>query len=58
MRNTPRTGFIASRAKKAGYEAFTGVVVLLWFLPFYNERRLIRLVRELETDSASNEPNE
>ena len=28
------------------------VVVLLWFVPFRNERRLIRMVRQLESESA------
>lgn len=30
---------------------FAFVVVLLWFVMFYNERRLIRLVRKLEASS-------
>lgn len=30
---------------------FAIAVVLLWFVSFYNERRLIRLVRKLEADS-------
>jgi hypothetical protein len=32
----------------AAFIVFMLVVVLLWFIPFYNERRLIRLVRKLE----------
>lgn len=36
---------------------FTFVVILLWFVAFYNERRLIRLVRRLEADIKSGEMN-
>ena len=36
---------------------FAFVVVLLWFVSFNNERRLIRLVRKLEADSESSETN-
>lgn len=33
---------------------FAFVVVLFWFIVFYNERRLIRLVRKLEAGSEEN----
>jgi hypothetical protein len=37
----------------AAFLVFMFVVVLLWFISFNNERRLIRLVRELEADAES-----
>ena len=37
---------------------FAFLIVLLWFVAFYNERRLIRLVRKMETLPAGGKTNE
>lgn len=37
---------------------FAFVVVLLWFIPFRNERRLIRIVRKLEAGASAKETHD
>jgi hypothetical protein len=41
----------------AAFVAFLFIVVLLWFIPFFHERRLIQMVRRLEAGQESGEEN-